>query len=129
MRYWMIFTAWASRTTDRLTSKNFRPGVVKPQHILLLLLYVAVIAGLVALTGCSSKTDPEVRIEKVPVPVLAPCVAPAGRPTTVTPMKDHVPASQWAHLAPGAKAQAVKAQAGEHLNYEDKLRAATSACP
>lgn len=92
------------------------------------------IAGL-ALASCgTTKTI----IEEVPVnvyvPVIAPCVADpdkdgkGNRPDRVKSIRDAVPREQWDALAPGAKAEAVRAQAGRRMNYEDEDRAATSAC-
>jgi hypothetical protein len=45
------------------------------------------------------------------------------------PLASRISPSDWAARAPGAKAQAVRAQTGVRMNYEDRERAATSACP
>jgi hypothetical protein len=83
------------------------------------------IAGL---AGCTTApVEPRVEYREVKVAVAAGCVS--GAPETVKPLNERIPADQWNALAPGAKAEAVKAQAGERMNYEDQLRAATAACP
>ncbi|MEZ0495386.1 hypothetical protein [Sphingomonas sp. IW22] len=67
------------------------------------------------------------RVETAPVAVAVGCVV--NRPARVTPLRELVPAAQWAARAPGAKAQAVRAQAGRRMNHADALDAATRACP
>jgi hypothetical protein len=86
-------------------------------------------AGL-TLMGCGSTppksagTDPVT----VAVPVAVGCVDSNGRPAPPPPLKQRYTREQWDSLAPGARANAVAAQAGERMNFEDRDRAATSAC-
>ena len=86
-------------------------------------------ASSLALAGCATRLDrtPEVRIETAPVAVAVGCVS--GRPAPVTPLNRRVPKAEWDVRAPGAKAQAVRAQAGLRMNHADALQAATSGCP
>lgn len=87
------------------------------------------LAFLFALAACATSPAPEARVEyrTANVAVAAGCVSNA--PAEVVPLKQRIPDDQWKALAPGAKAEATKAQAGERMNYEDQLRAATRACP
>lgn len=62
------------------------------------------------------------------VPVSAGCVAATGRPEKPQPLNRRYTAEQWAALAPGAKANAVAAQGGARLNFEDEDSAATTGC-
>lgn len=83
-----------------------------------------------ALSGCGgrpkSTPEPAVVYREVKVAVATGCVV--KRPDPVQSMNSKMPMDQWRLLAPGAKASAVQAQAGERMNYEDALRASTSAC-
>lgn len=85
-------------------------------------------ALLIALAGCASRppAEPAINYVEVPMPVPAPCVV--DRPAPVVPMNAQVAAADWAARAPGAKAQAVRAQAGRRMNHADALAAATSGC-
>lgn len=97
---------------------------------------LSVLCGLLActvlasgLTGCTSVPDkppPEITYREAMVPVSVGCVV--SRPAPVPALSVRVEPSIWATLAPGAKAQAIAAQAGERMNYEDSLRASTSGC-
>lgn len=87
-----------------------------------------VLAGVLMLGGCAGArpVEPEIRYQQVPVAVAAPCVV--DRPAEVTPLNRRVPQGDWDARAPGAKAATIEGQAGERLNYEDRLRAATAGC-
>lgn len=88
---------------------------------------IALAALALALPACGpTPSIPEVRIETVPVPVAVPCVV--NRPGLPATLKQQYPADKWAAMPTGAKAQAVAAQAGERLNYEGRLEAATAGC-
>lgn len=82
------------------------------------------------LFGCahapSTPPEPAVVFREVKVAVPTGCVV--DKPGEVKPLNQQVTADQWNALAPGAKAEAVAAQAGTRLNYEDRLRASTSGC-
>lgn len=86
--------------------------------------------GLVALAGllASCGDKPEPRIVLKPVPVATPVGCVVDRPDAPVALAVRISDETWAMLAPGAKARAFEAQAGERLNYEDRLAAATSAC-
>jgi hypothetical protein len=62
------------------------------------------------------------------VPVATGCVAEGGKPERPQTLKERYTAEQWAALPPGSKAEAIAAQAGKRLNYEDELNAATAGC-
>lgn len=82
-----------------------------------------------ALASCGQPTppvEPSIVYREVKVPVAVGCVS--QRPTPPVAANARISADQWAALAPGAQAEVMKAQAGEHMNYEDKLNAATSGC-
>jgi hypothetical protein len=87
-------------------------------------------ATALALTSCGNgprpNAEPGIVYQQVKVAVPVGCVVDA--PAAVMALKQRISDAQWAELAPGAKAEAVKAQAGARLNYEDALRAATSGC-
>lgn len=86
------------------------------------------LGGLLSLLcGCSATTAiPPPRIISVAVAVAVGCVV--DRPAPPVALNTRVPNDQWDRLAPGAKAQSVLGQAGERLNYQDALAAATSGC-
>lgn len=86
-------------------------------------------------TGCTTIPDndlppreQEVRIETVPVVVAVPCVSAQGKPDKVVPLNERMTRKQWDAKPTGAKAQAVRGQAGRRLNYEDELAASTAGC-
>lgn len=89
-----------------------------------------------ALVGCATTksspdlppTEPSVVIREVNIPVPVGCVSDKGKPDPVVPLSQTIPDEEWAVMPPGAKAQAVKAQAGKRLNYEDELAASTASC-
>lgn len=72
--------------------------------------------------------EPEVEFDTVSVVAATGCIAEGGKPDKVQPLKGRYTREEWDSLAPGAKAQAVRAQSGERLNYEDSLDAATAGC-
>jgi hypothetical protein len=86
--------------------------------------------ALAALAGCGG--HPRSAGDQAPlsfgVPVATGCVGQGGKPTVPAPLRTRYTAAQWAAMPPGAKAQAVAAQAGHRMNYEDRLGAATSGC-
>lgn len=84
------------------------------------------LAGLL-IAGCTGQT-PEPRVVLKPVPVATPVGCVVGRPVEPQALAERIPDDVWATLAPGAKARAVEATAGERMNYVDELKAATSAC-
>ena len=80
-----------------------------------------------SLAGCATMpSTPEIRIETVPVAVAIGCVV--DRPAEVVPLNKAMTHEEWLRRAPGAKAETIRAQAGARQNYEDVLKAATSAC-
>lgn len=83
-------------------------------------------AGLL-IAGCAGQA-PEPHIVLKPVPVATPVGCVVGRPAEPQSLLERVPDETWDALAPGAKARAVEAQAGERMNYADALKAATSGC-
>lgn len=85
-----------------------------------------------ALAACAT-TQPrppivETVTVEVPVPVATGCIATGGRPAPVKPLNEQTARDDWYKLAPGAKANAVKGQAGDRMNNADLDRAATSGC-
>lgn len=96
---------------------------------LVVLVWLLMAGAAALLSGCATPGEqpPEIVYKEVKVAVATGCVV--DRPEEVQPLNKRIPADTWASLAPGAKAQAVKAQAGDRLNYEDELRAATAGCP
>ena len=94
---------------------------------------VAIAALVLGLSLAACGTDrPRSAGDELPqayaVPVSSPCIAAEGRPAKVKPLNQRYPREQWATMPIGAKAQAVAAQGGERMNYEDRSEAATSAC-
>lgn len=94
---------------------------------------VSSLVGALALAACAhTQAAIKPAVEQVPVvvnvPVATGCIADAGRPAPVKPLLKLYTPPVWNALAPGAKAEAVRAQAGVRMNYEDQDRAATSGC-
>jgi len=84
---------------------------------------------LTACAGSSLQTDrPKDEPVKYGVPIATGCIGEDGRPAIPGPLKSRYTQEQWDALAPGAKANAVAAQAGTRMNYEDEDRAATAGC-
>lgn len=90
---------------------------------------IATASSLMLLAACAHApaVEPTVQYRDAAVAVAVGCVV--DRPTPPVPLASRISPAEWAARAPGAKAQAVRAQAGSHMNYEDRERAATSACP
>lgn len=90
------------------------------------------VVAMMLLSGCNGGDHHAPAVSEKPapyaVPVSAGCVGADGRPGRPQPLNQRYSADQWAALAPGAKANAVAAQAGARLNYEDEDAAATSGC-
>ena len=85
------------------------------------------IAG--SLSACAAQLptpEPTIVYRDAPIAVAAGCVV--DRPAPVVPLRDRVPAAEWAARAPGAKAQAIAAQAGRRMNHQTRTDAATSGC-
>lgn len=91
--------------------------------------FIATVFSVALLAGCGTRPalEPAVQYREAAVAVAAGCVV--DRPTAPAPLNVRVGAAEWAARAPGAKAQSVRAQAGARLNYEERLAAATAACP
>lgn len=87
------------------------------------------VAVCVALAGCAHNPPPPPQIvyQEVKVPVAVGCVR--DRPERVKSLAEQITQTIWAGMPTGAKAQAVKAQAGRRQNYEDKLSASVAGCP
>lgn len=85
---------------------------------------IAALAGLLA--ACAHA--PEQKIVLKPVPVATPVGCVVNRPSPPETLLVRISNEEWAALAPGARARAVEAQAGERMNYQDALAAATSGC-
>ncbi len=85
-------------------------------------------SSLLLLAACVGRPTPEPAIQyrEAAVAVAAGCVG--DRPAAPAPLNVRVPAAEWATRAPGAKAQAIRAQGGLRLNYEDRQAAALSGC-
>lgn len=91
--------------------------------------WISLSVAVLLLSGCGAKPErPKASFNTIPVAVATSCVDPKGRPAVPPTLKQRYTAEQWASLPPGAKAQAVAAQAGARLNYEDEDRAATAGC-
>jgi hypothetical protein len=91
--------------------------------------FITTASSLVLLAACAGRTpapEPEIRYQDVPVAIATGCVV--DRPTPPASLSSRVPAAEWTRRALGAKAQAVRAQAGQRMNYEDALAASTSGC-
>ena len=89
--------------------------------------FILVATALLCSCGARPKTAADAPIHYA-VPVAAGCVAEAGKPLAPRPISETHPADQWQAMPAGVKAQAIAAQAGRRLNYEDRLSAATAGC-
>lgn len=78
------------------------------------------------LAGCAHRQAEDKPYRELPVAVAVGCVK--DRPAALQSLLERISDEEWAALAPGAMARAVQAQAGERLNYEDRLEAATKGC-
>lgn len=93
------------------------------------LMRIAIAAVLMAvLVGCAQNPPPPPAVvyKEKDIPVGVGCVS--NKPAPVVRLNEQYTAAQWSALAPGAKAEAVRAQAGSHLNYEDHLNASVAGC-
>lgn len=90
----------------------------------------AILVGLAlaGLTACAHKPAdaPRGAYRELPVAVAVGCVR--DRPAPPPRLLDAYTDAEWEALAPGAMAYAFLAQAGERLNYTDRLEAATKGC-
>lgn len=85
------------------------------------------LCGLLVLAGCQHAAEsPAKPYRELPVAVAVGCVQ--DRPVAPQSLRERYSDAEWASLAPGAMARAVQAQAGERMNYADKLDAATKGC-
>lgn len=85
----------------------------------------AALAGLL-IAGCAATPEPKSVLKTVPVATPVGCVV--NRPAPPQTLLERFDDATWNTIAPGAKAQAVKVTAGERMNYQDELAAATSGC-
>lgn len=90
-------------------------------------LALAAIGGLVSCGGDRPSSAGDRPVEYA-VPVASGCVGDGGKPQPPKPLKGRYTTDQWAAMPPGSKAQAVAAQAGHRMNYEDQLAASTAGC-
>lgn len=90
--------------------------------------FIATASSLASLAACAGRPalEPVIQYREAAVAVSAGCIA--DRPTSPVPLNVRVPAAEWKARAPGAKAQAIRAQAGLHLNHEERQAAALSGC-
>lgn len=82
-----------------------------------------------ALSACVGRTpapEPTIVYRDAAVAIAAGCVV--DRPAAIVPLRDRVPPAEWAARAPGAKTQAIAAQAGRRMNHQTLSDAATSGC-
>ena len=105
-----------------------RNDLIVSGRFLMRALYLCVAAASVLLAGCVSDQTPPPRVvyQEVKVPVAVGCVS--GRPSPVEALKDVVSQPAWASMPTGAKAQAIRAQAGVRMNYEARLNASIAGC-
>lgn len=93
---------------------------------------ITAVFSLAILAACTSGPDIRPQPEQVPVEVLMPvatgCIAETGRPPLPDPLNAKINEDEWTAMPAGSKSEAVLAQAGRHMNYEDEERAATSTC-
>lgn len=95
------------------------------------LAFAALVMAAILIASCAGDHHAAAASERpapFAVPVSAGCVAATGRPEKPQPLNRRYTAEQWAALAPGAKANAVAAQGGARLNFEDEDSAATTGC-
>lgn len=90
------------------------------------ILALAIAGGLSACAGRAPAPEPTIIYRDAPIAVAAGCVV--DRPAPIVPLRDRVSPAEWAARAPGAKAQAIAAQAGRRMNHQARTDAATSGC-
>lgn len=86
----------------------------------------ALLLGLLSACATAPKAEPETRYKIAKAAVAVGCVV--DRPAPPMPLNQRITPEEWEARAPGAHAESFKAQAGERMNYEDRLEAATSGC-
>lgn len=91
--------------------------------------FITTASSLLLLAACAHApaAEPAVQYRDAAIAVTVGCVV--DRPAAPAPLSARISSAEWAARAPGAKAQAVRAQAGIRLNFEDRLAASTSGCP
>lgn len=99
------------------------------EGLLMRAVYLSIALLVAFLAGCATNPPPPPRTvyKDVDVPVAVGCVR--NRPDAVRPLDQNTSNSAWEAMPTGAKAEAIKAQAGLHQNYEDRLNASVAGCP
>ena len=90
------------------------------------ILALAIAGGLSACAAHAPTPEPSIVYRDVPMAVPVGCVV--DRPAPVVPLRERVAPAEWRIRAPGAKVQAIAAQAGRRMNHQTRTDAATSGC-
>ena len=87
---------------------------------------LAIASGLSACAAHAPAPEPSIVYRDAAVAVPVGCVV--DRPAPVVPLRERVAPAEWRIRAPGAKVQAIAAQAGRRMNHQTRTDAATSGC-
>ena len=90
------------------------------------ILALAIAGGLSACAGQMPAPEPSIVYRDAAVAVPVGCVV--DRPAPIVPLRERVAPAEWRTRAPGAKVQAIAAQAGRRMNHQTRTDAATSGC-
>lgn len=90
------------------------------------ILALAIASGLSACAAHAPAPEPSIVYRDAAVAVPVGCVV--DRPAPVVPLRERVAPVEWRTRAPGAKVQAIAAQAGRRMNHQTRTDAATSGC-
>jgi len=90
------------------------------------ILALAIASGLSACATHAPAPEPSIVYRDAAIAVPVGCVV--DRPAPVLPLRARVAPAEWRTRAPGAKAQAIAAQAGRRMNHQTRTDAATSGC-
>ena len=90
------------------------------------ILALAIAGGLSACAAHAPAPEPSIVYRDAAVAVPVGCVV--DRPAPIVPLRERVAPAEWRTRAPGAKVQAIAAQAGRRMNHQTRTDAATSGC-
>ncbi|MDR6128776.1 hypothetical protein QE361_003210 [Sphingomonas sp. SORGH_AS802] len=92
------------------------------------ILALAIACGLSACAAQLPAPAPEPSIVYRDAAVAVPVSCVVDRPAPVVPLRERVAPAEWRTRAPGAKVQAIAAQAGRRMSHQTLSDAATSGC-
>ncbi|WP_164523640.1 hypothetical protein [Sphingomonas sp. S-NIH.Pt15_0812] len=92
------------------------------------ILALAIAGGLSACAAQLPAPAPEPSIVYRDAAVAVPVGCVVDRPAPVVPLRERIAPAEWRTRAPGAKVQAIAAQAGRRMNHQTRTDASMSGC-